>query len=225
MPRVATISLASCARDESMDQLWIQRQIDLEPRPRGFHLVTSEIVGAVPELALDGGGRAARFHPAHVRLADAQRERQPGRPARLRGLVRPRRPRRRPLLPAHPRGPRRHARAHQVRAHRQLADRARDATAGSRSGPGRASTCASTATAAAHARCRGHGVRGAGPERCSDHVRPRMRTCVRALERADSRGRGGPPPPGLPRAGHGPDLRRARGARHPLLRGRRPARS
>ncbi len=34
-----------------MDQLWIQRQIDLEPRPRGFHLVTSEIVGAVPELA------------------------------------------------------------------------------------------------------------------------------------------------------------------------------
>jgi secondary thiamine-phosphate synthase enzyme len=34
-----------------MDQLWIQRQIDLEPRPRGFHLVTSEIVSAVPELA------------------------------------------------------------------------------------------------------------------------------------------------------------------------------
>jgi secondary thiamine-phosphate synthase enzyme len=34
-----------------MDQLWIQRQIDLEPRPRGFHLVTAEIVDAVPELA------------------------------------------------------------------------------------------------------------------------------------------------------------------------------
>jgi secondary thiamine-phosphate synthase enzyme len=34
-----------------MDELWIQRQIDLRPRPRGFHLVTSEVVDAVPELA------------------------------------------------------------------------------------------------------------------------------------------------------------------------------
>ena len=34
-----------------MDELWIQRQIDLRPRPRGFHLVTSEVVEAVPELA------------------------------------------------------------------------------------------------------------------------------------------------------------------------------
>ena len=34
-----------------MDELWIQRQIDLSPRPRGFHLVTSEVVEAVPELA------------------------------------------------------------------------------------------------------------------------------------------------------------------------------
>ena len=33
-----------------MDQLWIQRQIDLDPRPRGYHLVTSEVVSAVPEL-------------------------------------------------------------------------------------------------------------------------------------------------------------------------------
>ncbi|MBN1528115.1 MAG: YjbQ family protein [Thermoleophilaceae bacterium] len=31
--------------------MWIQRQIDLEARPRGFHLVTSEVVSAVPELA------------------------------------------------------------------------------------------------------------------------------------------------------------------------------
>ena len=34
-----------------MDELWIQRQIDLRPRPRGFHLVTSEVVDAVPELS------------------------------------------------------------------------------------------------------------------------------------------------------------------------------
>ncbi len=29
---------------------WIQREITLEPRPRGVHLVTSEIVDALPEL-------------------------------------------------------------------------------------------------------------------------------------------------------------------------------
>jgi len=30
--------------------MWTQRDIVLEPRPRGFHLVTSEILGALPEL-------------------------------------------------------------------------------------------------------------------------------------------------------------------------------
>ena len=31
--------------------VWIQKTIELRPRPRGFHLVTSEIVDAVPDLA------------------------------------------------------------------------------------------------------------------------------------------------------------------------------
>jgi secondary thiamine-phosphate synthase enzyme len=31
--------------------VWIQRQVELRPRPRGFHLVTSELMEAVPELA------------------------------------------------------------------------------------------------------------------------------------------------------------------------------
>jgi secondary thiamine-phosphate synthase enzyme len=31
--------------------MWIQRELTLEPRPRGFHLVTREIEQAVPELA------------------------------------------------------------------------------------------------------------------------------------------------------------------------------
>ena len=31
-------------------EVWIQRQIMLGPRPRGFHLVTDEIVEGVPEL-------------------------------------------------------------------------------------------------------------------------------------------------------------------------------
>jgi secondary thiamine-phosphate synthase enzyme len=30
--------------------MWIQNQITLSPRPRGFHLVTDEVVGGVPEL-------------------------------------------------------------------------------------------------------------------------------------------------------------------------------
>lgn len=30
--------------------MWVRREIALEPRPRGFHLVTREIVGALPEL-------------------------------------------------------------------------------------------------------------------------------------------------------------------------------
>src|SRR5687768_9624251 len=33
-----------------MPGVWIQRRITIEPRPRGFHLVTDEIVEGVPEL-------------------------------------------------------------------------------------------------------------------------------------------------------------------------------
>jgi secondary thiamine-phosphate synthase enzyme len=30
--------------------MWLQRRITFEPRPRGFHLVTREVLGAMPEL-------------------------------------------------------------------------------------------------------------------------------------------------------------------------------
>jgi secondary thiamine-phosphate synthase enzyme len=30
--------------------MWLQRQLRLDPRPRGFHLVTSEVLAALPEL-------------------------------------------------------------------------------------------------------------------------------------------------------------------------------
>ena len=33
-----------------MPPVWIQQQITLRPRPRGFHLVTEEVVEGVPEL-------------------------------------------------------------------------------------------------------------------------------------------------------------------------------
>ena len=40
--------------------MWIQRQIRLSPRPRGFHLITRDVVDAVPEL------RELRVGIAHV---------------------------------------------------------------------------------------------------------------------------------------------------------------
>ena len=41
---------------------WIRRDITLRPRPRGFHLITGEIVEAVPEL------RAVRVGLAHLSI-------------------------------------------------------------------------------------------------------------------------------------------------------------
>jgi secondary thiamine-phosphate synthase enzyme len=41
--------------------VWIQRKIELRPRPRGFHLVTSEVVDAVPELGRIHVGLATVF--------------------------------------------------------------------------------------------------------------------------------------------------------------------
>jgi secondary thiamine-phosphate synthase enzyme len=31
--------------------MWLQRELTLDPRPRGFHLVTREVLAALPELA------------------------------------------------------------------------------------------------------------------------------------------------------------------------------
>ena len=41
--------------------VWVQKQFQLRPRPRGFHLVTDEIVDAVPELASLEVGIATLF--------------------------------------------------------------------------------------------------------------------------------------------------------------------
>jgi secondary thiamine-phosphate synthase enzyme len=41
--------------------MWFQREITLRPRPRGFHLVTDEIVSALPELREIGVGLAHLF--------------------------------------------------------------------------------------------------------------------------------------------------------------------
>jgi len=39
--------------------MWLQRRIQLEARPRGFHLVTAEVTDALPELA---GVRVGLLH-------------------------------------------------------------------------------------------------------------------------------------------------------------------
>ena len=44
-----------------MPDVWIQEQIQLGARPRGFHLVTSEILDAVPELESMSKGIAVVF--------------------------------------------------------------------------------------------------------------------------------------------------------------------
>jgi secondary thiamine-phosphate synthase enzyme len=36
--------------------MWAQREIELEARPRGFHLVTREVIAALPELEQVGVG-------------------------------------------------------------------------------------------------------------------------------------------------------------------------
>jgi secondary thiamine-phosphate synthase enzyme len=44
-----------------MRGVWIQQQVTLRPRPRGFHLVTDEITDGVPELASLEVGMALVF--------------------------------------------------------------------------------------------------------------------------------------------------------------------
>ncbi len=39
--------------------MWLQREITLRPRPRGFHLVTGEVLQALPEI---GGLRTGLLH-------------------------------------------------------------------------------------------------------------------------------------------------------------------
>jgi secondary thiamine-phosphate synthase enzyme len=41
--------------------VWVQRELTLDPRPRGFHLVTDEVERGVPELSDVGAGIALVF--------------------------------------------------------------------------------------------------------------------------------------------------------------------
>ena len=132
--------------------MWLQREITLEPRPRGFHLVTREVERALPELSELEVGLCHLFIRHTSASLTHQRERLARRAARLRDVVRRGRARGLPRLDAHARGSRRHAGPHQGVAAGAVAVAARRARApGPRDVAGR-STCASTATAAARAR-------------------------------------------------------------------------
>jgi secondary thiamine-phosphate synthase enzyme len=45
--------------------MWLQRQVQLQPRPRGFHLVTDEILGELPEIG-DLSVGLAHLHILHT---------------------------------------------------------------------------------------------------------------------------------------------------------------
>jgi len=44
------VAVAGQGRDATVPPMWLQREVDLRPLPRGFHLITGEVVDAVPEL-------------------------------------------------------------------------------------------------------------------------------------------------------------------------------
>ena len=50
------LALDGVAGKISNARMWIQKKLTLKPRPRGFHLVTQEIVAQLPELAGVGTG-------------------------------------------------------------------------------------------------------------------------------------------------------------------------
>jgi secondary thiamine-phosphate synthase enzyme len=53
--------------------VWLQRPIDLRPRPRGIHLIDDEVVGAVPELERVAAG-LLHLHLQHTSAALALNE-------------------------------------------------------------------------------------------------------------------------------------------------------
>jgi len=56
--------------------MWIQKEFSLPPKKRGFHLITTEIVGALPELGKIQCGVLHLFNQAYLGIADDQRERR-----------------------------------------------------------------------------------------------------------------------------------------------------
>ena len=112
----------SARRRARAQPVWAQYEFALDPRPRGFHLVTREVVSNLPERFERIEAGLLHLHILHLRLARAERERERRRPHRPRVLVQRRRSRGRALLAPHVRGAGRHARSRQVGPDRPVAD-------------------------------------------------------------------------------------------------------
>ena len=68
--------------DWSSAMPWTQRTLQLAARRRGFHLITREVLEALPELGELKRWHPAFVHPAHLGLALDQRKRRLRRAAR-----------------------------------------------------------------------------------------------------------------------------------------------
>ena len=131
--------------------MWVQREITLRPRPRGFHLITRDVLEAMPEV---GRLRAGLLH-VFIRHTSASltlnENASPDVRDDFEAYFNESVPEDAPYWTHTIEG------ADDMPAHIKASILGpslpcRSPTAASRSGPGRASTCASTATAAARAR-------------------------------------------------------------------------
>ncbi len=84
---MATISLQSCGRCgdptisrrigralcELLDEIemWIQKQFSLPAKPRGFHLITREVLEQISRDQAVAGWDAASFHTAYLGKFDS----------------------------------------------------------------------------------------------------------------------------------------------------------
>ena len=102
--------------------MWVQREITLRPRPRGFHLITRDVLEAVPEL------RSLRVGLLHVFIRHTSasltlnENASPDVREDFESWFDAAVPEDAPLLDPHDRGRGRHARAHQGVAARAVAD-------------------------------------------------------------------------------------------------------
>ena len=133
--------------------MWLQREISLRPPGRGFHLITREVVGELPEL---GELRVGLLHLFMLHTSASLTLNENASPDVRRDFesyFNEAVPEDAPYWTHTDEGPDdmpAHIKSSRARARRS---RCRSPTAGSRSAPGRGSTCASTATGPAAGAC------------------------------------------------------------------------
>ena len=132
--------------------MWIQREITLRARPRGFHLITRDVLSALPELADLRVGLLHVFIRHTSASLTLNENASPDVRVDFETWFNENVPEDDAFWTHTDEGAGRHARAHQGVAARPVVVAAGLRRRAWRSGRGRASTCASTATTAARAR-------------------------------------------------------------------------